>query len=40
VKLRRPTLFEIEAGLLGSTVAAAAIVTLVDYGTWIWRLLR
>jgi hypothetical protein len=40
VKLRRPTLFEIEAGLLGGAVAAATIVTLVDYGTWIWRLLR
>ena len=40
MKLRRPTLFEIEAGLLGAAVAAATIATVADHGAWVWRLLH
>ncbi|MDF2810559.1 MAG: hypothetical protein K0S56_1590 [Microvirga sp.] len=40
MKLRRPTLFEIEAWLVGAVVTAATVTSLTDYGAWIWSLLN
>jgi len=40
MKLRRPTLLENEACLVGAVVTAAAATSLKVYGAWIWSLLH
>lgn len=40
MKLRRPTLVELEMGLVGIPVAVSLVISLADYGARIWRLLN
>jgi hypothetical protein len=40
MKLRRPTLFEMEAWLVGVVVAVATVTSLTDFGACIWSLLH